>query len=474
MFAQLFAGRIPKMVLIMHTHTTELLTLKHYHIIGVASLCAGIAFFDFALFIYLSDLLSKVFFDKISELWVSQLHLFTLFGAGYLARPIGGFMLGRLGDTQGRRFALIAGLLGATISTFTIALLPTYSYLGIFASLALITARFFQGFAIGSIVPASWVFTTEHLPSKNLGLGCGIICATCMLFLLALMGLVNFVENTLSSDQMMSYGWRILFLIGGIISLSVALLVRQFDETPIFKSLSTPNKELDSCIDGISLENEPITNNQASSTALHKPTKLETIKSLFKYNSFGFGAAILVSWIIASLSIFIPMLLTPLIVSNFRISMDDIYFGSVIGLIFMMFGAVFFGFLVDRINAGRVLVFGGMFLISQALLFFYHLRAGGELILACFALLGFASGLIGALPSVLTRLFPTKIRLTGIGLSYNLVYSVVGGVLPFALGYASFYFSFAPAVYLTLIGLLAIFISFFVYYIPRSNRDLIR
>lgn len=459
----------------MHTQTAELLTSKHYHIIGIASLCAGIAFFDFALFIYLSDLLSKIFFGKIFNFWINQLHLFTLFTVGYLARPIGGFMFGRIGDVKGRRIVLITGLLCASTFTLALAVLPTYTYLGISASVALIIIRFCQGFAIGGIVPSSWVFAIEHLPNKNLGFGCGLICAVCVLFLLVLMGLIGFMENTLSSGQMTSYGWRILFIIGGIISLSAALLIRKFNETPIFLALSIPNKDLDSCIDGISLGDKPMMDNwirnQSNSKILNK---IHAIKLSFKSHSFSFSAAILVSWIIASLSVFIPTLLAPLIIGNFHISMDELYFGSIIGLIFMMIGSVFFGFLVDRINAGRVLVLGGLFLISQALVFFYHLRGGGELILVCFALLGFAAGMIGALPSVLARLFPTRIRLTGMGLSYNLMHATVGGILPFALGYASFYFSFTPALYLALVGVLAIFISFFVYYIPRSDRDLSR
>lgn len=455
---------------------------KHIHIVAVASLCAGVAFFDFALFIYLPELLSAVFFGAADDDWLYQFQLFTLFATGYLAQPIGGLLLGRFGDAYGRKPALSTSIFGVMIFTLIMAFIPSHHSIGIAAPLILIVARFFQGLSMGGLLPSAWTFTTEHLPSKNLGLGCGIVCATCMLFLLTLMGLIGFLESTLTFEQMLGYGWRVLFVIGGVISLSAFLLVRYTQETPIFTAISQNNETLHSYIDGINLQAhdtnyaKPLnsTTRQVKKTLFY-PQKISTLlQSIVKHHTFALGTTILTAWIITSLMTFIPMLLAPLLVNHFYISNNELYFGSVIALIFMVIGSVFFGFLTDRFDAGRTLVFGGLFLIIQVAAFFNHLQSGGEMILILFALLGFANGLIGALPAMMTRLFPAKIRLTGIGLSFNLVASLIGGILPFVLGYVSFYYSFVPALYLALIGVLTIFISFFVYYIPRSERDLSR
>lgn len=457
----------------MHIHTSHFLDEKHRHLIAVASLCAGIALFDFSLFVYFSDLLSGLFFNQAGNGEFYQVQLFALFAIGYFAKPIGGLLLGRYGDTQGRKPALRVGIFGMMIFTLLIAILPSYQHMGILATVLLLIARFGQGFMLGSVIPNAWVLTTEHLPSKNLGIGCGIISATCTLFALVLTGLVGFLENSLSSEQMLTYGWRILFIMGAIISFSAFLLSKNISETPIFTDPHTSDTQLNSYLDNISLKQQTRIPNTDNIKQTHTPTPSKIPPLLSKYQGFSITIAVMLAWIISSLTIVVPMLFTPLIAGNY-ITNDTLYFGNIISLLFMMFGAVFFGYLADKFNAGRILVAGGLFLIIQVTAFFYHLRHGGEMILVFFALLGFANGLIGALPPVIVRLFPAKIRMTGVGLSYNLVNALIGGILPFVLGYISFYFAFAPMLYLTGVGILAIFISFFIYYIPRSERDLIR
>lgn len=468
--------QIGKIDFIMHTQIPDSLDSKHLHIVIITSLCAGVGYFDFAIFIYLSDLFSLIFFGHTADTFAHQAQTFTLFAAGYFARPLGGLVLGRVGDIYGRKVALRASVFGVMIFTLLLAILPTHHTLGAAAPILLIIARLAQGMAMGGILPSAWVFTAEHLPSKNIGIGCGAICASCVLSLLLLVCSISILENHLSSTQMLDYGWRILFVIGGMVALLAFFLTKKLDETPIFHTLTSNKDHLDSYIDGISLgeKSSYTTGKPAKKTFVSLTAFIKILKKLLFGQTLGFITASLMSCIIASLLIFIPTLLAPLLANNFLISEDVLYFGGFISLLFMMFGAIFFGFLVDRLDAGRTLFFGGIFLIVQVLIFFLYLQDGSELILTFLALLGFATGLVAAFPTIMLRLFSARIRMTGVGLSYNLITALIGGILPFLLGYASFYYWFAPALYLAFIGILTIFISFFVYYIPRSERDLSR
>ena len=149
-------------------------------------------------------------------------------------------------------------------------------------------------------------------------------------------------------------------------------------------------------------------------------------------------------------------------------------FGSGIAVFFMMIGCAFYGYLVDRVNVGMVMIFGGILFIANTSLFFVQLGRGSDLTLLWFALFGFSGGLIATLPAVLTRLFPTKIRLTSIALTYNVTYVLVAGCMPSLLAFVTFHLPLTPALYLLWVGLVTIFLSFYIYYLPRSERDITR
>ena len=107
----------------------------------------------------------------------------------------------------------------------------------------------------------------------------------------------------------------------------------------------------------------------------------------------------------------------------------------------------------------------------QILLFFGHLTGGGELILVFFALLGFSSGIMAVAPMIIIRLFPTRIRATYTCVVYNIAFALISTLLPFILGFVSFYFRLMPAMYLVLAVGATVFISFYAYHIPQIKND---
>jgi MFS family permease len=104
-----------------------------------------------------------------------QFQTFGIFAAGYLARPLGGVLMGHAGDLRGRKRMFTLSIFLMALPTLGIGLLPTYATLGIGAPILLLHLRILQGVAVGGEVPGAWVFVSEHVSQSQVGLACGIL-----------------------------------------------------------------------------------------------------------------------------------------------------------------------------------------------------------------------------------------------------------------------------------------------------------
>lgn len=435
------------------------LSRMHTHIILLMSLVAGVGFFDFMILLYLADTIKQVFLIPNSG-WLYYSQLIGFFMVGCIASPLGGFLIGRYGDTYGRKPALFISMCVLGICTLAMGFIPFGGSLILIAPLLLLLARFGQNMAFGGQLPTMWVFVAEHLPRRYLGISCAMILAGCLAALLLLSALMNVLETNLTHAQMLDFGWRIPFLISGAISFFLLFAVYKLDETPEFMC----NQHNLYC----SPDDDFI-----------KPIKISTLQQDNKFfkrcppikqQLTLFVPALVLSWILSSLFVVLAILLPNLINTSFVLADNFASVGGIISLFFMMVGCIFYGFLVDYINAGKVMMFGGALLMLQLVLFFVHLKSGGELILIFFAMLGFAGGIMTTIPVIMVRLFPIKNRLTSIALTYNVVYALVSSILPFVLGYATFSLRLAPALYLMLVALAMIFLSFYIYYLSHHEN----
>jgi hypothetical protein len=191
---------------------------------------------------------------------------------------------------------------------------------------------------------------------------------------------------------------------------------------------------------------------------------------LFKYCKHSIFLGLLLSLIIASITTVVALLLPSLIELRFSLDNDLFVFSHSLGIVFMIFGCVFYGIVSNHENFGKILGLGSVLLIGQMFAFYYHLQAGGDYILIMYALLGFFAGIVGMVPAIFVQLFPTNVRLTGLALSYNVMYAIVGGLLPFALGYATSYISISPALYIAFIGAMSIMVGLYFYHLPESRQ----
>lgn len=178
----------------------------------------------------------------------------------------------------------------------------------------------------------------------------------------------------------------------------------------------------------------------------------------------------MLTMVISSITTVVVLLLPDLIEIGFTIDSDLFGFAHSLGIVFMIFGCVFYGLISNYQNYGKVLIIGSALLIVQAIVFYYHLQSGGDYVLIMYALLGFFAGIVGMVPAILVQLFPTNVRLTGLAISYNVMYGVIGGVVPFFLGYAALFLAFAPALYMVFIGAIGVIMGLYFYQLPEFKR----
>ncbi|HCN18163.1 MULTISPECIES: MFS transporter [Psychrobacter] len=404
---------------------------------------SAVAFFDFLIYLYLSDIVAAAFFPVNVNPAITKIQGLGLFAIGYLARPIGGIIFGRYGDIKGRKPVLLISLLVTAGSLLAMACLPTYAQWGLIAPALFITLRLIQGIAFGLFVPLAWVFVAEHVPRQYLSVACSYITASFYVGVLFSNAFFLWLTNTMSTEQLADYGWRLPFFIAAILSLLPLLAWRWIDESPFFIELkkSQPNDYV------------------------AKPFRL-----LFKHCKHAIFIGMLLTVIVSSITTVIVLLLPDLIELRFTLDNDLFDFSHSLGIVFMIFGCVFYGIISNHQNFGKILTIGSILLIAQMFVFFYHLQGSGDYILIMYALLGFCAGIVGMIPAILVQLFPTNVRLTGMTFCYNVAYGIVGVLVPFGLGYATLYVSFSPALYIAFIGFIGIIMGIYFYNLPEFKK----
>lgn len=420
-----------------------LMSTKDKNMVIFICLTSAITFFDFLIYLYMADYISSAFFPLNVDPRVTKLQGLGIFAIGYLARPLGGIIFGRYGDMKGRKPTLLISMLVTAGCMLAMACLPSYAQWGLLAPIIFIMLRLLQGMAFGVYVPLSWVFIAEHVPRQYLSVGCSYVTASFFVGVLFSNAFFVWLTGSMTPDQLVDYGWRLPFMTAAVLSFLPLLAWRYIRESPYFEHL------------------------QATSTKSHVA---EPLTLLFKHCKHAIFIGLMLSLMIGSITTVVALLLPNLIKLRFALDNDLFEFSHSIGIVFMIFGCVFYGLISNYENFGKILVVGSLLLIGQMFAFYYHLQAGGDYILIMYALLGFCAGIVGMVPAIFTQLFPTNVRLTGIALSYNIMYAIVGGLLPFALGYATTYISFSPALYIAFIGALGVMIGLYFYQLPESKK----
>src|SRR5665647_1809754 len=207
-----------------------------------------VEWYDFALYGYMATIISLLFFPNQSRM-LALLSTYGIFAVGFVMRPIGAAFFGWLGDTVGRSKTMLISVILMMIPTFALGLLPTYSSIGIMAPILLIVMRLIQGLSVGGEFSSSVTYLVETAsPSKrglsgswsNVGGGIGMLMGSLM---------ATLITSFLGADAVNAWGWRIPFLLGGVLGSAAAILRKKLPKSQHFinhvksKEDSSPIKE---------------------------------------------------------------------------------------------------------------------------------------------------------------------------------------------------------------------------------------
>jgi len=172
---------------------------------------SAVEWFDFGVYGYLAPVLGAQFFPSEDPV-ATMLSGFAVFCVGYFMRPVGGLLLGRLGDRVGRRTMLVTSVVAMGLASLLIGVLPTYAQAGIVAPILLVLLRCVQGIAVGGEYTGAMAYTAESAPARHRGLVSSMATIGVSIGLLAGSGAVALLHTLLTSEQVHDWGWRLPFL----------------------------------------------------------------------------------------------------------------------------------------------------------------------------------------------------------------------------------------------------------------------
>jgi MFS family permease len=212
------------------------MTDEERKVIFASSLGTVFEWYDFYIYGTLGSFLAKYFFSNVPP---NVAFIFTLlaFAAGFAVRPFGALIFGRLGDMIGRKYTFLITMTLMGVGTFFIGLLPGYGSWGIAAPIVLIGLRLIQGLALGGEYGGAATYVAEHAPPGKRGYYTSWIQTTATLGLFLALLLIIGIRNWMGEDAFGNWGWRIPFLLSGIL-LAVSVWIRlSLNESPVFKKM---------------------------------------------------------------------------------------------------------------------------------------------------------------------------------------------------------------------------------------------
>ena len=390
--------------------------------------------YDFSVYALFAIYIAANFFPR-SDPSLDLVKTFLVFGLGFVIRPLGAVLIGIYGDRAGRKAALTLTILIMAGGTLIIALAPSFALIGIGAPLLLLGGRILQGFSAGGEIGSATAFLVEHAPAAQRG--------RYTAWLQASMGMSNIlgalvafaIATLLPAAQIVSWAWRIPFLVGLLIVPVGVYLRRTLEETPQFRA-----------------ESRQLHGQQGHATPLRLVFR-DHSRSLL----VGMGISILWAVAVYVLLIFMPVLVQ----KTFGFSAAQAFGSSLIGNTVFVCGCFAFGALADRIGHTRVLTIGVVLLLVGVLPLFLCLAASKStatlvLVLSAFGIM--VSGFTSVAPAALSSLFPTRVRATGVSIVYNAAITIFGGFAPAILTWIGSNSGsvFAPAWYVVLAAVPAI------------------
>ncbi|MBA8844023.1 MFS family permease [Ochrobactrum sp. RC6B] len=220
---------------------TQKMTSEERKVIFASSLGTVFEWYDFYLYGTLAAFIGAAFFNEYPEA-TRNIFVLLAFAAGFLVRPFGALVFGRIGDLVGRKYTFLVTIVIMGASTFLVGILPGSATLGIFAPIILIALRMLQGLALGGEYGGAATYVAEHAPNNRRGFFTSWIQTTATLGLFLSLLVILGIQTIMSKEAFAAWGWRIPFLVS-ILLLGISVWIRmQMSESPAFKRMKEEGK----------------------------------------------------------------------------------------------------------------------------------------------------------------------------------------------------------------------------------------
>ncbi|GAB4225716.1 MAG: MFS transporter [Francisella sp.] len=397
-------------------------------------------------------LLYMVFFKEISATFFVGItnptikHFFTIliFSVAYLVRPFAGTVLGMLGDLLGRRYLLLFTILLMGTCSLLMGLIPGYEKWGLLSSFTFISLRILQGFALGGELPGAYVIVYESV-KNHVGFAFAVLFSFITAGLL-LSNIIGFSLEFIFGD----YAWRAGFILGGLLGFIGYYFRRTLHETPEFEKIDNQKRH--------------------SFISLVSTYGANLLAGICIVIVVAFGGVMLFAYLHA----FVEGILTNYSsgeISLILIPSISIYFVS----------TLVFGYLSDKIGIAKMFILGTSLIIFVSLPIFYlmtYFASAFSIVVTSIIIMLCYSFVIVGFIFLLCDLFPTDIRVSGVGISYNLAFATIGGIGPvlstIIINTTQYYF-LGPSIVGIIcgtVGLLGIFLYFKKGGYHKYNKDM--
>ena len=381
-----------------------------WKVIGAASAGTLIEWYDFYLFGSLATILSVHFFPGDSPA-AGFLKTLAIFASGFVVRPFGALVFGRLGDMIGRKYTFLLTLVLMGGSTFLIGLLPGYAEIGVLAPVALTLLRLVQGLALGGEYGGAATYVAEHTPDHRRGFYTSFIQTTATLGLFASLGIILFCRQQLGKETFESWGWRIPFLLSIFLVLISYYIRVRMEESPLFAKARSAGK----------LSKNPLTE------SFVRPEN----RRLVLIALFGAVAGQGVVWYTGQF--YALFFLQRIAQVEFVTANLTLVYALLLATPFF----VFFGSLSDRIGRKPIILAGCLLAavfyvpIYHGMMHFAAPLNQPMLVALVFLQVLFVTMVYGPIAAFLVEMFPTRIRYTSMSLPYHIGNGIFGGLTPY-------------------------------------------
>jgi MFS family permease len=388
-----------------------------WKVIGASSAGTLIEWYDFYIFGSLATIIATQFYPQGNET-AALLGTLATFATGFIVRPFGALVFGRMGDVVGRKYAFLVTLLLMGGATTAIGLLPNFEQIGIFAPVLLLLLRLIQGLALGGEYGGAATYVAEHSPDGQRGYYTSFIQTTATLGLFVSLGVILATRLGLGEDAFKDWGWRIPFLLSFVLVLVSYWIRISLKESPVFQKMKATGK----------------TSKSPLRESFMNPENRRLVILALLGATMGQG----VVWYTGQF--YALYYLQTVLKVDFVIANQIIAVALILGTPFF----IVFGALSDKIGRKPIMLAGCLLAalayvpIYQAMTWASGFQAGvgspnpNVFLLTIFVFLQvlLVTMVYGPIAAYLVELFPTKIRYTSMSLPYHIGNGVFGGLVP--------------------------------------------